>query len=578
MKVTPTQEQLDIIQAVKDNHNLKIEARSGSGKSSTLVMIAEDNPVRSLYLTYNRAMREEAKDKFPDWVDVKTTHSLAYGEVGYQYVDKLVRPKGAYKNVLGTGGEIGRGLRLAPFIVNEDKTVTIAALGNAVKNTVANFEYSADTVIEDKHVSLIEVRQYFKIKEFKLPDYKRRVLKAAKNLWEKRKNLKDDTLITHETYMKLWQLSDPDLSDYEIIYGDEFHDANPCLLAVIKRQKNKVIVVGDFAQAIYQWRGSINAMELLEWPKLELTTSFRFGQDVAEVAHGLVLDDSMKPFMYINGYDKKHTEVVSSLPSNITEGVCHIYRTNAALLEKALELIEQGKKVAIHVDVKDFISKVQSVVALRFGDTKKVKHQDIIIYNSWDELVEEANFTKGELARIVKMVSAGAHNRVLSLLENYKPVKNPDVMLITAHKSKGLEFSIVVIGEDFDTICENAQTKALEFVSVAERNLLYVACTRAQDLLVISETVIKVLDINNFWSDTEPEHIEENLGLEVCDVSITSFNSMGTRDLDSLVRIGMAEFVYDAGSEINQLAEFAIGLAEDADIEDDHWSNLHPHG
>ncbi len=574
MKITPTQEQVDIINLVPKINRLKIEARAGSGKSSTLVLISEVNPVKSLYLTYNKAMGEEAKGKFPAWVDVRTTHSLAYREVGHNYQHKLTRPYGAYKNVLGTGGEIARAFRLAPFMVNSERVITSAAIGHAIKSTVNNFEFSGHKHLQDIHVSLAEAKPYLKLREFKVKEYKQRILKWAKKLWEKRIDIYDETLINHDSYLKMYQLSNPDLSGYEIIYADEFHDSNPCLLEIIKNQDTKIIVVGDFAQAIYQWRGSVNAMEVLDWETMQLTKSFRFGQDIADLAHNLVLDKSMKPFMQIQGYEKKHTEVLDALPSNITEGVCYIYRTNTALLEKALELLEQGKRVAIHVDVSDFVAKVNSVVALKEGNTKKVKHPDILIYNTWADLLEEASFSKGELQRIVKIVSSGEHTRVLALLDGYRPVKNPDVMLITAHKSKGLEFNVVVIGDDFEPLCKNEQTGKIEFVNVAERNLLYVACTRAIELLVISDSVKEVLDLNGLWSDNTP--LEEDFDVfsefSIGSATIQKYEHGSHFDLEKEVRLQTNALGWDSGTEISNLAEWAVDSAPD---DEDSWKNIY---
>lgn len=520
MSITPTQEQLDIIKIVPTIKKLKIEARAGAAKTTSMSLIAKENPVKSLYITFNKNMGEDAKDKFPPWVDVRTTHSLAYREVGHEYQHKLTRPYGAYKNVLGTGGEIGRYFKLAPMRVGEDKTITVAALGNAVKNTVRNFEFSGDSFLSERHVSFSEVKQHLRNKSFKKAEYVSRVLKFAKKLWEKRVDVCDDTLITHDTYLKLYQLSNPDLSEYEIIYLDEAHDSSPCLLDIIEKQTTKVIVVGDFAQSIYQWRGAVNAMERLNWKTMQLTKSFRFGKDLADIARGIVLDHKMRPCMEIEGYEKKHTEVTDTLPSNITNHICYIYRTNAALLEKALQLLEQGKKVAIHVDVSDFISKIESVNFLRLGKTKSVKHPDIQIYSSWGELVEEAGFVKGELGRIVKMVSSNEHERVLNLLNEYKPVQNPDVMLITAHKSKGLEFDTVVLGDDFEPLYVNEQTNKIEFVNDAERNLLYVACTRAKEMLVINNAVKEILDLNGLWSDNSYIDDVESYGFEIDNIEM----------------------------------------------------------
>jgi superfamily I DNA/RNA helicase len=56
--------------------------------------------------------------------------------------------------------------------------------------------------------------------------------------------------------------------------------------------------------------------------------------------------------------------------------------------------------------------------------------------------------------------------------------------VLTAHKAKGLEFSRVKLAQDFDydLVTETGEG----YLSEESANLLYVACTRAQDALDIS--------------------------------------------------------------------------------------------
>ncbi|MEZ9922382.1 UvrD-helicase domain-containing protein, partial [Vibrio breoganii] len=88
---------------------------------------------------------------------------------------------------------------------------------------------------------------------------------------------------THDCYLKLWQLSEPVIK-YDYIMFDEAQDANPLLLSVILRQQCQQIFVGDKYQSIYQFRGGINAMDLIPYEGFQLSHSFRFGQKVADLA------------------------------------------------------------------------------------------------------------------------------------------------------------------------------------------------------------------------------------------------------------------------------------------------------
>ena len=75
----PTDEQ----QAVLDSQAriLRVNARAGTGKTTTLLMFARMNPDKKIiYLVYNKRAKDEAKGTFPRNVDVHTIHSLALNQ------------------------------------------------------------------------------------------------------------------------------------------------------------------------------------------------------------------------------------------------------------------------------------------------------------------------------------------------------------------------------------------------------------------------------------------------------------------------------------------------------------------
>lgn len=57
-KFSPTQEQLDIVKAFGTTRVLKVNAVSGSGKSSTLKLLAEEYKQPSLLLAFNKAIAD----------------------------------------------------------------------------------------------------------------------------------------------------------------------------------------------------------------------------------------------------------------------------------------------------------------------------------------------------------------------------------------------------------------------------------------------------------------------------------------------------------------------------------------
>ena len=152
MKFNPTQEQLDILETFTNTRVMKVNAVAGSGKSSTLKLLADANPQSSLYLCFNKAIAEEAKTKFPDHVDCRTSHSIAFSAIDYSITRKCVRPKGKYRNCASTASEVAIYYKIKPFPAGYDDLITPNAIASLVKRTITRFENSADMELSQKHV------------------------------------------------------------------------------------------------------------------------------------------------------------------------------------------------------------------------------------------------------------------------------------------------------------------------------------------------------------------------------------------------------------------------------------------
>ncbi|MNF45810.1 DNA-dependent helicase II [compost metagenome] len=487
-KLIPTAEQTACVGMIGENRILKIVAGAGCSKTTTLSMVANATECRSLYLAFNKAMVEEAKNKFPRWVTIKTTHGLAYGVFGTSLAHKLKRPLGRYVNVCGTGSEISRNFRIGPMHLDSGKTITAGGMGVAVKETVNRFEYSSDKEISSKHVSFAPVGTLIHDTSFSRAEYEAIVVGYARLLWNLRKDVKSPILATHDTYLKLFQLSKPDLSMYDVVYLDEAQDTNDCVLDIISNLQNKIVFVGDPRQQIYSWRGSVNAMAKFDCTQATLSTSFRFGQAVADVAN-MILNSTEPSELVLRGWDKLESTIGRYMDSEAPHA--RLYRTNAALVADGVELIVNGRKVALEIDVRDFVKVLESSIALFNGDTQNVKHENILPFPTWEDLLIEAKLAGGELSRITTLISKGEATNVLRTLANYTKPAHPEVILTTAHKSKGREFDIVVLADDFPS-CYNEDGEWVG-LNEMEQNLLYVAATRARNQLIYNETVAEIM-------------------------------------------------------------------------------------
>lgn len=496
----PTEQQLTCIAAAVEHMILKIEAGAGSGKTSTLKLVSNELVQPSIYVAFNKVTATEAAEKFPRHVTCKTTHSLAYAKFGSALRDKLNRPKGGYVNVAFTGTEIARFYKIGCIMDMMDGSLAITenAVGLFVRQTVERFEQSADMAITERHLPKADMQKCLTAD----PSSGAYVLRLAQRLWEDRINKVSPVLATHDTYLKQFQMSKPNLG-YKVVYLDEAQDSTPCVLDIVMNQAErgaKIILVGDRRQAIYGWRGAINAMERIEGHSTLLSKSFRFGQAIADVATA-VLQGKLK----LTGREDMASVYGGFGTVDRTKPYMYLFRTNGALLYTAVEAISRGEDIRLEIDVKDFLRLLQSAFALAKGDMKNVKHENILPYPTWEEYVEESQKIQGEMKRIVNIIDGGDYVRFVRVLDNFQNPQNAMVTYTTAHKSKGREHDQVVLADDFASHYDGGEWVGLPEM---EQNLLYVAVTRAQYRLEMNDSVREAIDY--YHNNGESSVVEES--------------------------------------------------------------------
>jgi len=472
MQFKPTEEQVAIVELAKQGKDVVINAYAGCTKTTTCALVAQAIVKPSLYLAFNKAMAEEAKQKMPPHVECRTWHSIAYQEVGLDYQHKLTRPRGAYRNLAGTGGEIARYFKIPPMELSKDQGyVGSVMFGIAVKKTLTRFEYSDCVEITKDHIDHSVLKKYngaVTTKDKKKFDNV--VLHYAKKLWELRTDMNSPVLITHDTYLKMYQLSNPRIEGYSVIYADEHQDTSMTMNDVLKKQKAQKIVVGDIFQKIYGFRGSVDGMSMSDGKLMTLSKSFRFGDEVAKVANSIIGEGRVR------GCDV-NSEVCTEHPESY-KGKTLLFRTNAALFSKLTVLLSEGYTVNAEADTTEFRRLLESCLYLKRGEKRKVKHEDILPYEGWKELKLSIKngIVDGNIAIVCTLIESGEYLAVLGAMDDITKSDNADVLLTTAHKAKGREWSEVVVENDFPDYTK-------EGVNPEERNLFYVACTRAIDKL-----------------------------------------------------------------------------------------------
>ena len=465
-----TSEQFDIIHS--ENKFLYVLAGAGTGKTTTLAEYTKLRKKSSfLYIVYNSAIREEAKNKFPAYVNIQTIHSLAYSFIGKKYKDQLtfnLKVEDIFKNS-SYFQELD--------ITDEDAykkayniTLIIAGFCNSSKRSISEIDH---------------IEHYKEI---------------ALDYWNMMIDLDNkEVFLTHDVYLKLFHLTNPVL-DYEYILIDEAQDSNEVMLDIVYAQSGNKIFVGDEHQKIYSFRGAINVFsedtyfdKESDYLKLSLTESFRFGPEIADVANTL-LSRYKNGHNFLVGLDKP--SYVGSVDKDIQ--YTSITRTNGKLFDLAVENVRAGKTIHI-VGGADFIfNQIKDTYHLFKGETDKIQSEYIKTFTSYRSFKGMATSLKvPEYIFLVKIIDKYGDNleEWMSLIKRgLTGLKTADVVLTTAHKSKGLEFLYVKLEDDFVSLFDdNDNMIPYSRVEEEEVNILYVAITRATDELELNKDLNKLI-------------------------------------------------------------------------------------
>ena len=483
----PTQEQIEIVDAFSKNKIIKVNSIAGSGKTSTLLLLAAENVVPSLYLAFNKSVQLEAAEKFPGHVECRTINSLAYADFGIKLMHKMRanRPKTKhYVNTCSTLKEIVNFFKIDDYTLS-DPPIPAKTVAGLVKDSLNRYQLSDIQTIGTEVIPIGEIKRLEKSHKFDSKHLALAIIGYARKLWNERINPKSDASVTHDTFLKLWSLSNPKLN-CEILYVDEAQDTNPAVFHVLRQQKHcKICYVGDTYQSIYAFRGAINAMEEIKAPTYYLTQSWRYGEEVANAAQFVVGDA-----ITVKGNPSTNSKVVDELPDSTK--VTIIFRTNACLLDEAHRLLAEGIPVNIEIDIKVFIDKIRSIIALKNKDYKNVKNQEIAKFSSYYDLLE---FSKEDhdTKMLIKRATSDDIEDFLLKISTSCSSETSDVILTTAHKSKGREWDNVIIYSDFKF--NDDSYYPLKDMPQQEINLLYVAITRAKKNLVLPEQIANYKDL-----------------------------------------------------------------------------------
>ena len=288
--------------------------------------------------------------------------------------------------------------------------------------------------------------------------------------------------VDHDDYLKVWALSRPRINA-GVIFFDEAQDVNAVMRRVILDQPAQTIVVGDSHQSIYGFRGAIDALR--DWPAdvvLPLTQSWRFGPDAADF--GNLFLRSLGSRLLLEGNPALDTRL-----GRADDPDAILCRTNATAVAEVFAGLESGKRIALAGGGQAIREIAKAARDLQAG--KGTKHPDLSRFTDWDEVRQYAqNEEDGKSLQVfVRLIDRHGPGGLIDMIGRLTPeadTKNPPQLTIsTAHKAKGREWPVVRIAGDFRGPVTDPETGEVTWPSPEERRLAYVAATRAQTLMEI---------------------------------------------------------------------------------------------
>jgi superfamily I DNA/RNA helicase len=503
MKTTQQQEQ--ILEAIKQYKTIKINAFAGSGKTTILKLISQKYKNKKiLYLAFNSAIKNEASGLFPNNTFVKTTHGLAFSAI---------------------------------------KKYTKIDLNNLVNYRAIDISKQFE-ITYNQAIGAIKIFDNFCNTTRKEIDTKDTEHTIAKKIFDMM--LISKMKPTHSFYLKYYylMLSSGQIQqfNYDIIMLDEAQDTNEVTLGIFEALDAKVkIFVGDQHQQIYSFRGSKNILNQIKVEKeLYLSCSFRFNNTIAKYANILLRNFKNEKVTIDTIQNDKDNNIITS---------GYISRTNAQLISIISQRIKDRKPFVTIREPNEIFNLTIEVLHFLQENKKQIKRNRFLKdFADEDELLEYAKEVEDYELKSALKIAKEYKNDIFEFKiyadKFYKAWANKQhnqfykriqeiLFLTTAHTAKGLEWDSVTIADDFtdfaelivDFGCDSLKQFQTEQSHLAnqelldEFNLFYVAITRAKKELIkdsenfhylMAKDINKLIDLKIKESKEELENIKNN--------------------------------------------------------------------
>lgn len=481
--------------------NAIVEAVAGAGKTTSLVKAMERMAGLVFYGVYNTKMAKEAREKCGHLrhVWVKTFHSMGANALRFNLErrigHKLPEPDGKKVGNLVDAwiAEKGRNdlVEVGPTVC---KVVSMAKQrGIGIPGLFADVEYEWLAMIE--HFDLAnDLPEGFEDRMDIVVKLSQVILRRSNELAQKTGQHDFDDMI----YLPLlWGYR---FKQFNWVLVDEAQDTNPTRRLMAERllaRGGRFVAVGDPHQAIYGFSGADNDALAQIGAKfraktLPLTVTYRCPKAVVRVAQQFVSHIHAHESAPEGAYSEVAYEQLVDL---LQPGDAVICRYNKYLVSLCFKLIRLGKPAkiegrAVGDGLISLIGKWK-VAKLDTLAERIVRWRD----REYTKAMSKKNETKAEeivdRAETVLVLIERAQEQNITTIPAFKDMirglfadgvadDKSVITLLSAHKSKGLEFPRVFILGLFELMGRQCFQ---EWQTEQEINLQYVAVTRAQEFL-----------------------------------------------------------------------------------------------
>ena len=535
--------------------NAVIEAKAGAGKTKTAIssikLIPKDQ--KCLFIAFNKSIADELNERLKSRSNciARTTHSLGF---------LMLRRN------LGSDIEVDE-YKYRKYVKNNIGKITTASEFIRTRQQVEEYIDSITMLINFSRFNLAQTEKEINevAQKYSIPVSFDECAITQKCLeWGKEHTETID--YTDMIWLPVELSLAPVGLTYDWVYIDESQDLSICstqlFLKCIKRG-GRFVSIGDPDQSVNLFAGSsedaFNFMK--EYPNttlFELPISYRCAKNIVTFANQLV------PNMFARDEAPEGIIVQNCHVRDIKEGDMVLCRSKAPLVKLYVKLLR--KNINCYIKGQDIgTNLIKELEKIQQEDLNTDLTADGVFVRLWDKFFTERNklmqtrgldYDDATLSSYM-MEKYDVINTLLILAEKYKTktdlIKHiqeifqedsKGVCLSTIHKSKGLEAENVYI------LCHSTMPSKLavhDWEKLQEQNLMYVAYTRAKNLLgFVSEKEIKPSGIAQEPMDiiNELSYIEN----KVCEIT-------GKQPMERLENADLARFKLQNITKLEDLHE-----------------------